>query len=73
MRHISLIDMSVGEIMARWPGTIRLFLARRMHCVGCPISPFHTLADAATEHGLDGAALLAAIEAEVDAARMSPL
>lgn len=51
MTKYQLIDMSLSEIMARWPPTIRVFIDRRMHCVGCPIAPFHTVVEAAAEHG----------------------
>lgn len=53
MQTSRLIDMPLSEVMARWPQTIRVFIDRRMHCVGCPIAPFHTVVDAAAEHGLD--------------------
>ncbi len=57
----SIDNLPVAEIMARWPGTIRVFIALDMHCVGCPISIFHTLAEAAAEHQLDAKLLFAAI------------
>lgn len=60
-----IADLSLAEIMSRWPSTIRVLLDRRMHCVGCPIAPFHTLVDAAEEHGL----LLAGLVADVERAR----
>ena len=62
-----LEDLSVKEIMDRWPATASAFISRRMHCVGCPIGPFHTLADAAAEHRLDEEALEAAIESQIRA------
>jgi hybrid cluster-associated redox disulfide protein len=46
-------DMTMQEIMDRWPATINVILHRRMLCVGCPISKFHTLVDAAREHSVD--------------------
>jgi hybrid cluster-associated redox disulfide protein len=49
----ALRDISVSEIMRRWPGTIRVFLDLHLYCVGCPIGVFHTLADAADEHGIE--------------------
>lgn len=52
-------DMSVDEIMRRWPETIRVVIARKMMCVGCPIGTFHTVSDACRAHGLDEAALVA--------------
>lgn len=68
MDHRSgLEDLSVKEIMDRWPRTASAFIARRMHCVGCPIGPFHTLADAAMEHQLDAAELFEVVQQEVRA------
>ncbi|MET3793749.1 DUF1858 domain-containing protein [Aquamicrobium terrae] len=46
-------DMTMDAIMRRWPGTIRVILGNGMLCVGCPIAPFHTVADAVREHALD--------------------
>jgi hybrid cluster-associated redox disulfide protein len=46
-------DMTVDEVMRRWPSTIRVFLRHGMLCVGCPIAAFHTISEAAREHGLD--------------------
>lgn len=62
-----LEDLSVKEIMDRWPRTASAFIAHRMHCVGCPIGPFHTLADAAAEHHLDADALLGVVQSEITA------
>lgn len=54
MVEISELEfMSISEIMRFWPSTVRVFLDRGMLCVGCPIGGFHTLANAAFEHGLD--------------------
>jgi hybrid cluster-associated redox disulfide protein len=66
-----LEDLSVKEIMDRWPGTASAFIARRMHCVGCPIGPFHTMAEAAAEHRLDTDALQAAVENQIRADQAS--
>lgn len=65
MQKTDLADVSVGDIMSRWPETIGVFLDFRLHCVGCPISGFHTFADAALEHGISEPALQAAIEQAV--------
>ena len=58
MARFPIEDLSVKEIMDRWPGTVPLFIRHGLKCVGCPIGPFHTLDDAAREHGHDAAALL---------------
>ncbi len=61
-------DMSVDEIMRRWPATIRVMIRHRMLCIGCPIGIFHTVADAAAAHAIDEAAfsaeLLAAMRSD---------
>lgn len=46
-------DMSVDEIMRRWPATIRVMIRNRMLCIGCPIGIFHTVTDACEAHGVD--------------------
>ncbi|WP_446720815.1 DUF1858 domain-containing protein [Mesorhizobium sp. L-8-10] len=58
-------DMTVDEVMRRWPSTIRVFLRHGMLCVGCPIASFHTIPDAAREHGLDEVELRRELESAV--------
>lgn len=66
MRTEGFIDMPVSEIMRRWPSTIGVFLDLDMVCVGCPIGVFHTLLEAADEHGLDLEMLVAEVSAAID-------
>jgi hybrid cluster-associated redox disulfide protein len=54
---------TVDQIMRRWPATIAVFLRQRMRCIGCPVGHLHTVADAAHDHGLDPAPLLADLRA----------
>ena len=56
-------DMTVDEVMRRWPATIRVFLDFRMNCVGCPIAGFHTVEDACREHGAAPGDFLSALRA----------
>ncbi|KFG69058.1 DUF1858 domain-containing protein [Microvirga sp. BSC39] len=53
----------VDDVMRQWPMTIRAFLDRKMHCVGCPITCFHTISDACREHGVDQDEFLAELSA----------
>lgn len=46
-------DMTVDEIMRRWPETVRVMIRNRMLCIGCPIGIFHTVADACHAHRVD--------------------
>lgn len=52
-------DTSISDIVARYPDTIPVFIRHRMLCVGCLVGPFHTVADACAEYGLDEKAFLA--------------
>ena len=45
-------DDSVANVLARSPRAARLLLDRGMHCVGCPIAPFETIAEACTIYGV---------------------
>ncbi len=59
-------DMTVDEIMRRWPATIGVMIAYKMVCIGCPIGVFHTVTDVCEAHGIDedafSADLLAAMQ-----------
>jgi hybrid cluster-associated redox disulfide protein len=46
-------EMTVEEVMRRWPSTVRVFLDFRMNCVGCPISTFHSVDEACREHHIE--------------------
>jgi len=54
-------DDLVDDVMRGAPQTIRVFLAFKMGCVGCPIACFHTVDDACREHGVDRDAFLDAL------------
>jgi hybrid cluster-associated redox disulfide protein len=55
--------------MDQWPETVAVFVRNRMHCPGCVMSRFMTLAEAAESHGVDASALLAELEAAALAGR----
>lgn len=68
MRYDVFSDLCVAEVMRRWPTTIGVFIDLHMHCIGCPIATFHTLAEAANEHALSLDMLMAEISAAIDEA-----
>ena len=61
MRHSNLDDpdLSLADLMTKWPQTIPVFVRHKMLCVGCLVSPFHTIADACAEYHLDEDVFLA--------------
>lgn len=62
-------NMTVDEIMRRWPATIRVMLRHKMLCIGCPIGIFHTVSDACEAHRLDEEAFSRAL---IEAMRGDP-
>lgn len=56
-------DMTMDEIMREWQDTIGVLIKHGLLCVGCPIASFHTVSDAAREHGLDEAMLVRQLKA----------
>lgn len=46
-------ELPLKDLMNEWPETIRVFIKHKMACIGCPVSPFHTVGDACDAYGLD--------------------
>lgn len=56
-------NISVMDIMDKWPETIMVFMRYKMLCVGCSIAPFHTIKEACEEHSLDEAMIRTQLDA----------
>lgn len=56
--HVTL-GWTVEQVLERHPSAIRVFLDRRMACVGCTMAPFDTIADCAANYGTSAEGLLA--------------
>jgi len=54
-------DMSIDHVMRSWPQTINVILDYKMHCIGCPLAPFHTPINVAVEHSVDSEAFITAL------------
>jgi hybrid cluster-associated redox disulfide protein len=52
-------DMSVKEVLARYPQTGQVFFRYKLGCAGCYISRFHDVAASAKEFNIDLDELLA--------------
>ena len=64
-------EMPVEQVMRDWPATVPVFLRRRMHCVGCAVGPFHSLAEASAEYRLSLPDLLVELKAAAEGADAS--
>jgi len=56
--HNITMDMTMDIIMSENFWVIKVLQHNNMHCIGCPLAPFHNVKDAAYEHGLDKYKLL---------------
>ena len=50
---VQVSKLTIAQILAKWPAVTDYFNQRRVHCVGCPMATFETLADVASEYGIN--------------------
>ena len=48
----TLADMKVEEVLTEWPQTADVFNRHNMACVGCPVAPFYSVAEAVGVYAL---------------------
>lgn len=46
-------EMTIGEVIRKYPKTVFLFIDYGLHCVGCPIAQDETIEQAAKVHRID--------------------
>ena len=51
-------DTPIGEIVQKYPQTVRVFLKHGLMCVGCAAARFENLEQGAVAHGINVDALL---------------
>ncbi len=56
-------DLPLCVLFDLWPATAAVFLSHRMLCIGCAITPFHTVIDACAEYRLNVTAFRAELRA----------
>ncbi len=57
---------TVDEVVGRYPRTARVFIRRRMHCIGCEVSRFETIAEACRVYGQPAEPFLAELRAAAE-------
>lgn len=60
-----LSEMTIDELLKRWPQTLVVVKRLRLVCLGCAIAPFCTVAEAAVLHGLDRQELLGHLQVAI--------
>lgn len=51
----AIAEMTLEDFLTRWPETAEVFSRHNMACVGCPVAPFYTVAEAAVVYKLSTA------------------
>ncbi len=46
-------DMSIGEVVEKYPNTAEVFMKHGMHCLGCAAAHFENIEQGAEAHGID--------------------
>ena len=54
-------DMSILEVVQKYPDTVDVFVNAGMGCLGCAAAHFENIEQGATAHGIDVPALMEAL------------
>ena len=54
-------DMTVAEILEKWPGTVSVFQKFKTACVGCTMAQFDTMVDVARIYDIELSGIMAAL------------
>lgn len=52
-------DMTIGEVIEKFPKTVDVMLKHGLHCVGCGVAMWETIEQGAKAHGIDVKKLIA--------------
>lgn len=64
MSHTVNATDTIRSILERRPPAARIFIRHGMHCVGCTMARFETLAEACATYGIATDALLTALNGQ---------
>jgi hybrid cluster-associated redox disulfide protein len=59
-------QLTVAEVLKRWPATAVVFAYRRMACLGCAMAPFDTVGEAAAVYGIELEGFLGELRRETE-------
>ena len=51
-------EMAIGDVIARYPHTVPVFMGHGLGCVGCAVARFENIRQGATAHGINIDALM---------------
>jgi hybrid cluster-associated redox disulfide protein len=59
-------QLTVAEVLERWPATAAVFVRRCMACLGCAMAPFDTVAEAVAVYGIELEGFLGELRRETE-------
>ncbi len=45
-------EMPIGDVVRKFPETIPVFMKHGLHCIGCAVAAFESIAEGAAAHGI---------------------
>jgi len=45
-------EMPIGDVVQKHPETIAVFMKNGLHCIGCAVAAFESIAEGAAAHGI---------------------
>ncbi len=63
------LDMTIEDVLTRWPELGEVLLRHQMACTGCAMAPFERLSDVARSYGLSSTRLLRELRAGLQEVR----
>ncbi len=54
-------DMTIAEVVMKWPETSGTFMEWGLHCYGCAVAKFENVEQGATAHGIPADDLVVAL------------
>ena len=51
-------EMPIGDVVREHPETVPVFMKHGLHCIGCAVAAFESIAEGAAAHGIDVDALV---------------
>lgn len=64
-QEIDLAQMTVDEVLRRWPQTAQVFRSYALACLGCAIAPFCEISNVAKIYNISEETLIADLEAAI--------
>lgn len=58
-------DMTVAEVLEKWPGTVSVFQELKTACVGCVMAPYDSLADVARIYDIELSGIMSTLQVAV--------